>query len=82
MVDVVAILSFNTGMEQLNLALLHPGRCLTRLEVRPLPFARAQELVPFRLNGHPEYSLAEVYEMRRTGTEAAITRREIGFTTA
>ena len=82
MVDVVVILSFNTGMEQLNPALQHPGRCLTQLEVRPLPLDQAQELVPFRLNGHPEYSLVEVYEMRRTGTEAAVTRREIGFTTA
>ena len=82
LVDVVVILSFNTGMEQLNPALLRPGRCLTRLEVHPLPFPQAQDLVPFPLNGHREYSLAEVYEMRRTGAEAAVTRREMGFTTA
>ena len=82
MVDVVVILSFNTDMEQSNPALLHSGRCLTRLEVRPRPLDQARELVPFRLNGHPEYSLFEVDEMRRTGTEAAVTRHEIGFTTA
>ena len=82
LVDVVVILSFNTQMEQLNPALLRPGRCLSRLEVHALPFHQAQDLVPFTLNRHRGYSLAEVYEMRRTGAEAAVTRREMGFTTA
>ena len=81
LVDVVVILSFNTGMEALNPALLRPGRCLSRLEVRPLSFHQAQGLLPFPLKAHREYSLAEVYEMRRTGAEAAVTRREMGFAT-
>ena len=80
--DVVVIMSFNTRMDSLNPALLRAGRCLSRLEVHPLTFPQAQDLLPFPLNGRREYSLAEVYEMRRTGAEAAATRREIGFTTA
>ena len=82
LVDVVVIMSFNTRMDSLNPALLRAGRCLSRLEVHPLTFPQAQDLLPFPLNGRREYSLAEVYEMRRTGAEAAVTRREMGFTTA
>ena len=79
LVDVVVILSFNTKMEQLNPALLRPGRCLARLEAHPLAFHQAQGLLPFPLKAGREYSPAKVYEMLRTGAEAAVTRREMGF---
>ena len=46
---------------------------------RPKAWGR---VLPFPLKAHRDYSLAGVYEMRRTGTEAAVTRREMGFTTA
>ena len=53
--------------------------CLSRLEVHPLTFHQAQELVPFPLNGNHDDSLAEVYEMHRTGAEVAATKHEMGF---
>ena len=80
-VDVDVILWFNPDMDRLKPALVRLGRCLSRLQVHPLPFHQAHYLVPFRLKGHREYSLAEVNEILGTGGNAA-TQREMGLAKA
>ncbi len=74
-VDVDVILWFSPAMDRVKPALARLGRCLSRLQVHPLPFHRAQDLVPFRLKGHREYSLAEVNEILGTGGKRLLSER-------
>jgi hypothetical protein len=64
--DAIIVVSFNYDVDKIDPAVLRPGRCLARIEVKDLPFEQANELVDFDIPNR-NYSLAEVYEMRRTG---------------
>ena len=78
-VHVDVILWLNLDMDGVKPALVRLGRCLSRLQVRPLPFHQAQDLVPFRLEGHREYSLAEVNEILGTGGEGGYSARDVAL---
>ena len=78
-VDVDVILWLDPDMDGVKPALVCLGRCLSRLQVRPLPFHQAQDLVPFRLEDHREYSLAEVNEILGTGGEGGYSARDVAL---
>ncbi len=63
--DIVFIVSFNHDIAAINPALTRPGRCLGQIKVDKLPAEQVRELVGFGTYG--ACTLAEVYEMRRTG---------------
>jgi hypothetical protein len=75
--DAIIILSFNYDVAKIDPAVLRPGRCLARIEVKELPYAHAQKLVAFEIPSR-SYSLAEVYEMRRLG-EPLTAKSSLGF---
>ena len=77
--DVDVIRWFNLDMDGVKPALVCLGRCLSRLQVRPLPFHQAQDLVPFRLEGHREYSLAEVNKILGTGGVGGYSARDVAL---
>ena len=66
----VVVLTFNTAIERINKAILRPGRCISHIPVGLLPAAQASNLlmddnVDIHLSRN-KYTLAEVYEMKRT----------------
>jgi len=63
--DIVFIVSFNHDIQTINPALTRPGRCLGQIKVGKLPAEQVRDLVGFGVYGAS--TLAEVYEMRRTG---------------
>ena len=76
------LLSFNTDIGKIDPALLRPGRCIGRIEVGSLPVQQVYDLLhaeglDFPLN-KPEYTLAEVYEMKRI--RAPLTTQKQGKT--
>ena len=79
--DVDVIRWFNLDMDGVKPALVCLGPCLARLQVHPLPFHQAQDLVSLRLKGHWGYSLPEGQEILGTGGKAA-TQREMGLAKA
>ena len=66
MSDVIFILTFNYQIDKINPALTRPGRCIGRFEINELKHDHAQELVGFDIPPG-DYSLAEVYEMKKNG---------------
>lgn len=68
----VMMLTFNTDIGKINDAILRPGRCIAHIEVNELPKQHVQSLLEedglsnVKL-GKSEYSLAEVYEIKRLG---------------
>lgn len=64
--DNIFIITFNYDIDKINSALLRPGRCLGQIETTALTHKQAQELVGFSIPNE-YYTLAEVYEMKRTG---------------
>ena len=65
----IILLSFNTDIGKIDPALLRPGRCISRIEVSELPVQQVKELLraeglTFSLS-RTNYTLAEVYEMKR-----------------
>jgi len=75
--DAIIIISFNYDVAKIDPAVLRPGRCLARIEVKELPYLHAQKLVDFEIPSRP-YSLAEIYEMRRLGEPLPVTNT-LGF---
>ena len=67
MSNTIFVLSFNYNIDKINEALLRPGRCLSRIEIGKLPQSKAKELTGLDNIAAGEYSLAEIYEMIRTG---------------
>lgn len=68
LMDTIIVVTFNHDIGKINPAVTRPGRCLAKLEIGPLPWAQAQSLVgPLLRIPERQYTLAEVYEMRRTG---------------
>lgn len=63
--DTIFVLSFGADMGKISRAITRPGRCLAHIDIGELPYERAQSLVNFQIPAR-EYTLAEVYEMRRT----------------
>ena len=70
--STVLVLTFNTDIGRINEAILRPGRCIAHIEVDVLKREQAQKLLDaaglssIKLD-KSTYSLAEVYEMKRTG---------------
>ena len=70
--NTVVVLTFNTNIGDINEAVLRPGRCLSHIEVNELPVDHVRGLLAEVGLGNMElskskYTLAEVYEMKRTG---------------
>ena len=73
------VLTFNANIGKISQAITRPGRCLAQIEVGLLPFEQASKLVGFPIP-KKEYTLAEVYEMRRIGGPIpSNSSRDIGF---
>src|SRR3990172_6430756 len=66
--DAIIVLSFNYDMKRIDPAVTRPGRCLAHIEVGRLKYEKAKELVDFELDPKKDYSLAEIFEMKRKGT--------------
>lgn len=70
--DSIIILSFNTDLDKINPAVLRPGRCLGQIEIKELPVEQIARLLEDEGLDLPltkqSYTLAEFYEMKRTGT--------------
>jgi len=64
MSDAIIALSFNHKIDKIDEAIIRPGRCLANIEVPLLEYDHAQKLVSFEIPER-EYTLAEVYEMKR-----------------
>lgn len=62
--DSIIIISFNYDISKIDPAIIRPGRCLAHIEVNNLSYDKVKDMIPFDIL-HREYSLAEVYEMRR-----------------
>lgn len=85
--DCIVFLTFNHEIDKISDAIVRHGRCLAQIEVPLLPFEHAQKLVTtFTLTEKREYSLSEVYEMRRVAknvtkrkTRATNTAKPLGF---
>ena len=65
--NTIFILTFNYEIDKIDPALLRPGRCIANIEVGKLSYEQAQSLVPEIVLKNQDYSLAEVYELRRNG---------------
>lgn len=80
----IMVVTFNYPMSAINPAVLRPGRCLAQIHISKLPFTQVQHLLPKLANllQSSEYSLAEVYEMQRTGRVLTAAKEKIGFRTA
>ncbi len=76
--DAIVIISFNYDLEKIDPAILRPGRCLANITIGKLPYTQAQELVPFEIP-KKQYSLAEVYELRRVGKVIVPSKSQMGF---
>ena len=77
----VIVLTFNTDIEKINEAVLRPGRCIAHIKVDLLEAAQVRSMMVEAGLGHVEltrskYSLAEVYEMKRIGSELHNTERK------
>lgn len=78
--NTLFILTFNTEIEKINPALTRPGRCLGHLTINLLDYHQAEKLTGLNLDPAREYSLAEVYEMKRTGEPSKGNKRSVlGF---
>ncbi len=79
LMNTIFIVSFNHDMSKINPALTRPGRCLGQIAVSDLSPEQAKELVGPGLDGvfqmDRRYTLAEVYEMKRTGVALKHARR-------
>ena len=79
LMDTIFVVSFNHDMAKINPALTRPGRCLGQITVSDLPSAQAKELVGPTSDGTVQmdrrYTLAEVYEMKRTGKAIQYAQR-------
>ena len=69
--NTVLVLTFNTKIDKIDPAILRPGRCVAQIQVDPLSREQAQQLLQaggldFDIESET-YTLAEVYEMKRTG---------------
>jgi hypothetical protein len=78
LLDGIIIISFNYSMDKIDPAILRPGRCLSHISVGNLPYEQACKMVDFDIHKR-EYSLAEIYEMRRTGSAIEPAARKVGF---
>lgn len=67
--DTIFILTFNHDIGKLDPAFLRPGRCIGKIEIGLLPFGYAQTLTKIKLKEGRSYSLAEIYEINRTGID-------------
>ncbi len=76
MSDTVFLMTFNHEIDKINPALLRPGRCLGNIVVDRLPWSKAQFLVPSVQLPTQSYTLAEVYEMNRTGELVELTGKK------
>lgn len=83
--DNIVLMSFNTDIGGINEAILRPGRCLANIEVGKLDAAQTKKLLvndglgDLGLN-QSEYSLAEVYEMKRSrGIMPIVEKKVQGF---
>ena len=74
-VDVDVILLLDPDMDGVKPALVCLGPCLARLQVHPLPFHQAQDLVSLRLKGHWGYSLPEVKKSSAPGGRQLLSGR-------
>ena len=66
LMDAIVIVSFNYTIDKIDPAVTRPGRCLANIRVEELSPKQAQSLLEFEVSP-ARYTLAEVYEMRRTG---------------
>ena len=64
--DTVVILTFNFNVSKISEAVLRPGRCLEHIVVNKLPYEQAKYLVPDKALAQREYSLAEIYSLKRS----------------
>ncbi|MBI4203099.1 MAG: AAA family ATPase [Chloroflexi bacterium] len=79
--DCLFILTFNADIGRISRAVTRPGRCLAHIHVGHLPHGHAQGLAGFPIPQR-NYTLAEVYEMRRTGEVPPEPQKErAGFRT-
>jgi hypothetical protein len=67
MSDTIFVLTFNYDLSHVNPALLRPGRCLGVVSTKPLLKQQAQDLTGMDSLPKSSYTLAEVYEILRTG---------------
>lgn len=79
--DTIVVLSFNYEIDKIDPAVVRPGRCVGRILVKELSYEQASRLVSFDIPKR-NYSLAEIYEMRRIGNSNWILSNmegKIGF---
>lgn len=80
LMDAIVVISFNYDIDKIDPAILRPGRCLANIIVKELDYEHAQKLVSFKIP-HQNFTLAEVYEMRRVGNADFVVscKESIGF---
>ena len=71
--NALYIITFNYDLGKIDPAFIRPGRCLGVLNFQELPKEQAEKLCGFSLMQKPEYSLAEIYDMKSTGHEISYT---------
>lgn len=78
--DTVIVISFNYDLSKIDPAITRPGRCIANIVVDKLSHEQSQKLVNFDIPIR-EYTLAEVYEMKRLGEplEKKSEERKMGF---
>ena len=79
MLDALVIVSFNHDLGKIDPAVLRPGRCLAEIDVGPLPYDHSQSLTDVTLTKGRSYTLAEIYEMNRTGRPGKASREPLGL---
>lgn len=65
--DAIIVLTFNHSVEKIDPAIVRPGRCLAQITVGNLPYEQASTLYS-PLPEQREYSLAEIYQLKNTGS--------------
>ena len=91
LLDIRIVATTNADKMQLDKALIRPGRLSANVEIQPLPYWKAGEVLK-RITNNPEavlpedrkYSLAEVYSLAKDGTVRATgvakeTKGKMGF---
>ena len=78
--DTVLVFTFNHAMEKIDPAVTRPGRCLGAVEFGKLPYEQVQKRLSFPI-ARGDYSLAELYEMLRTGKPMTPQGDTLGFRT-
>lgn len=63
---VIFLLTTNEPLQNLHPAVIRPGRCIANIEFKPFDSSEAQTWLGEPLAAYKNYTLAELYDMKRT----------------